>query len=737
MRFVQAPGLLFIPSCTWYHRTSETMPKITPKLIDLSSPVLAVSRVGSRVAAHLKRLGIVTVKDLLRHLPSRHEDFTQAVPIADIEPGSTVSIQGEIITIANRFIWPRRLTITTATIGDSSGAIRAVWFNQPYLEEALPTGVRVSIAGSAKLDKRGLYLASPQYEKIGDGSGNLRHTGRLIPIYPETHGITSKLLRFLIQPLLETVSIADPLPAAIRKQFGLSELGNAVRTVHYPARVEDIPAAKARLAFDDLLLLQIKALVERRKIAAVASVRIPFDETYIRTVVASLPFGLTKDQRIAAFEILKDIERPYPMNRLLEGDVGSGKTVVAFLAAAQTVRTGHQTAILAPTEVLANQHEQTLLALGSKLGIPVILLTGSETRINGVSVTKQTAKQRIVRGQACIVVGTHAVIQKDVRFGKLALVVIDEQHRFGVQQRAALLKPERSRNAVTMPHLLSMTATPIPRTLALTIFGDLDISLLREKPANRFPVMTHVVTADGREATYTQIRREVARGRQVFVICPAIEVSDRALEGTGAQLRMSELWAQVKAVQDEYKRLTADVFPDLRIAMLHGKMKSKDKNAVMEKFRSCRFDILVSTSVIEVGVDVPNASIMVVESADRFGLAQLHQFRGRVGRDDYQSHCFLFPTDDATASERLRIMAEVDDGFSLAEHDMRLRGPGEFFGLKQSGLPDLTMAALADMELIKKARQAARLILREDPSLKNNPLLKQRLATLHSLVHRE
>lgn len=633
------------------------------------------------------------------------------------------------------------MSITTAVIRDDTGGIRAVWFNQPYLEETLPEGTNVSLAGKVVLDKRGMYLSGPVYEKYSGTeapvAGALRHTGRLVPVYPETEGVTSKFLRYLIKPVLEDLVIDDPLPATMRRRFGLMDLGAAVRTIHYPESVDDVAPARARLAFDDILILQLKALTERRLLNLQRSPAVAMDTTYMRALIGQLPFRLTRDQRVATLEILRDMERPFPMNRLMEGDVGSGKTVVALLAALHAARHGLQTAILAPTEVLARQHAAVAHTLLSGMpGTSCALLTGAEARLDGVPTTKAHVKREIRSGGAALTIGTHAILQDDVTFPKLALVVIDEQHRFGIQQRAALVvQPKNTRG--TVPHLLSMTATPIPRTLALTIFGDLDISILREKPAGRQPIRTTIVAANQRDSMYAEIREQIRQGRQAFVICPIIETAIPSDVGTGKQRRFNPLWAQAKAVEDEHTRLSTDVFPDLKVAMLHGRMKSAQKEKVMREFKQGWFDMLVSTSVIEVGVDVPNATVMLIEGAERFGLAQLHQFRGRVGRAEHQSVCYLVPTEDGNASARLKALVNTDDGFKLAEADMKLRGPGEFFGLKQSGMPDLTMAALADVELIKKARLAARLIMRVDPTLQKTPLLREQLAHARTLVHAE
>ncbi|OGN27424.1 MAG: ATP-dependent DNA helicase RecG [Candidatus Yanofskybacteria bacterium RIFCSPLOWO2_01_FULL_49_17] len=723
--------------------------------MDLELPIEKLSHVGTRNLPRLKRLGISTVRDLLWHLPARYEDFSAMTAIADVQPDEKVHIQGEVVKIDTKRIFPRRMSVTTAIVKDDSGAIKAVWFNQPYIENALAEGTRVSLAGTAKLSKHGLQLSSPTYEKLRNGeygpvvpAGGLTHTEGLVPVYPETEGISSKYLRFLIKPILEQIKISDHLPDEVLDRNGLVNLEQAIHAVHYPKTPNEAEKAKERLAFDDLLLFQIKALLERRKMNQLKSVPIVFDKELVTDFISRLPFELTKDQKVAAWEILKDLEKSYPMNRLMEGDVGSGKTVVALIAAIQAAKTarpdggrGYQTVFMAPTEVLANQHMETIRGLISHTDIEVALLTAANAWTTYSLGKKADIKKRIASGQAKIIIGTHALIQKGVTFPKLALVVIDEQHRFGVKQRAHLVK-----NKDIVPHLLSMTATPIPRTLALTIYGDLDISIIKERPVGRQKIITRIVSTKDRAEAYQFIRSEIKRGRQVFVICPRIETSEakvvdaalprRARQGTSAQMKL--IWADVKAVEEEYKKLSELIFPDLKVAMLHGKMKPKEKQKAMSDFKSGKHDVLVSTSVIEVGVDMPNATVMMIENADRFGLAQLHQFRGRIGRGEHQSYCLLFATADTkTVNQRLKALVDSDDGFLLAEKDMAIRGPGEFFGTGQSGLPDLAMAALSNVELIKKARTEARILLKNDANLTNYPLLRERLDKFQKLTHFE
>ncbi|HZZ99489.1 MAG TPA: ATP-dependent DNA helicase RecG, partial [Candidatus Paceibacterota bacterium] len=706
---------------------------------DLSMPVEKLSHVGTRNLPRLKKLGIKTVRDLLWHLPSKYEDYSRIMPIADLQPGEKANVQGTVVKLNVRRIFPKRMTVIDAIVEDDSGAIKAVWFNQPYLANTLPEGTRVSLAGNVKLDKHGLYLASPTYEKIhGDENYyayNLTHTQGLVPVYPETEGITSKYLRFLIKPLLEQLELEDPLPQDLLERDDLITLQEAIHQIHYPQNIEEADQAKERLSFDDLLLFQIKALLERRKINQLKSPLIKFDQKLISGFIEKLPFELTKDQKVAAWEILKDLERSFPMNRLLEGDVGSGKTVVALIAAIEVAKAGYQAVFMAPTEVLAHQHFHTIEKLTEHIGIEIGLLTSSSAKSRAQEGKKAELKKRIAKGGVKIIVGTHALIQKDVAFDKLALVIIDEQHRFGVQQRAALIK---SSSSDLVPHLLSMTATPIPRTLALTIYGDLDISIIKEKPKNRQKIETSIVTPSERSDAYRFIRSEVKNGRQVFVICPRIEIAETTTKADSKTSQIKWQWADMKAVTEEYQKLSEQVFPDLKVAMLHGRMKPKEKQAIMDRFKGGWIDILVSTSVIEVGVDVPNATVMMIENADHFGLAQLHQFRGRIGRGEHRSYCLLLTSSaEKSVNQRLKALESTDDGFALAEKDMSLRGPGSFFGTEQSGLPDLAMAALANVELIKKARTEARTILKADPNLKGHPELKRQLERFQRMTHFE
>ncbi len=725
-------------------------------MLDLTTPIEKLNHVGPKSLLRLKQLGINTVKDLLHHFPTRYDDYSNIVPISEIkESGMTVGIQGEVTDIKINQLWRRRMSITSAVISDETDEVRAVWFNQPYLENSLPIGTIVSLAGKVNTDKKGLFLSNPQYEKVFK-KNELTHTGRLVPVYPVTKGITSKYLRFLLKPVLaQAKSLPDPLPSPLLSKYDFPGINKALQHIHFPENVKEAEGAGKRFAFEDILLFQLRVLRDHRQLQTLKSSQIKFDKDLISDFVKNLPFELTNDQRVSAYEILQDLERSYPMNRLLNGDVGSGKTIVAFVAAYQAVSLGLQVAFMAPTEILAKQHFETAVKIfnNKKTTVRIGLLTGSEARqwpIDeleeapmtlsigvptdnvGKKISKKLMNQKIANGEIDLLIGTHAVIQKGVQFKNLALVVIDEQHRFGVEQRMKLVK-----NQNLVPHLLSMTATPIPRTLALTIYGDLDVSLLKEKPKGRQEIITKIISDTQREEAHKFIEREIKKGRQVFVVCPRIDSSAAAKDGQKiSQAKL--LWAEIKAVTDEYKKLSEKVFPKYKIAMLHGKMKFADKSKIIGDFKNGDYDVLVSTSVIEVGVDIPNATIMMIESAERFGLAQLHQFRGRVGRGSQQSHCLLFTSsDNAPIGRRLRTLEKTNDGFELAEMDLKIRGPGEFTGIKQSGLPDIAMASLGDIELIKKARLEAKLLLKEDPTLKKYPALLIRLAEIQRLVHFE
>jgi len=694
----------------------------------LETKIGEIKKVGPAYLKRLQKLKIETIRDLFFHFPRRYDDFSQIVPISQLKLGQIATIQGIVAEIKTVRIFRRKMTLTEAIVKDGTGSIKAVWFNQPYLSQTLSKGRKVWLAGKTAFEKKVLCLSNPVYEIAG--TADSVHTGRLIPVYPETSGLSSRYLRFLIKPLLFlTGQIKEFLPFSVRKEFNLMDLNKAVRQIHFPESQALAHLARQRLAFDEMFLTQLAILEQKEKLTREKAAAIPFNQKLVKSFVQKLPFQLTNDQRLAAWEIIKDMEKEKPMNRLLNGDVGSGKTAVAAIAALETAKAGYQAALMAPTEILARQHFETFKQMLQKTKWKIGLLTGSENLVNSVKAKRPQLKKDIKAGKIKIIIGTHALIQEDINFKNLALVIVDEQHRFGVAQRAALQKKiYRIEDGLpTIPHLLSMTATPIPRTLSLTLYGDLDISLLKEMPKGRQKIITEIVPPDQRQKAYDFVRKQVKQKKQVFVICPLIEESEKLSARSGQ--------AEIKSVTQEYEKLSKEIFPDLKIAMLHGKLKAKEKEEIMKKFKEGKTDILVSTSVVEVGVDIPNAAVMLIESAERFGLAQLHQFRGRIGRGKHQSYCFLFAESSAKkTSQRLSALLTCKNGFELAEKDLKLRGPGDFFGERQWGLPDLTMSSLDDLELVKKARKAALMVL--DNRLLN-PALKEKIKEFKKIIHLE
>ncbi len=701
--------------------------------MDLSTLVEKLSRVGPQYQKKLKKLGIKTVGQLLFHFPHRYEDFSNMVPIAKAEPGQPLSIQGKILEIKNIRTFKKRMTLTQAVVSDESGTIKVIWFNQPYLINTFKKGDSLFLAGKITSKASSRYLSSPAYEKIPDNIENLdlTHTGRLIPVYPETEGLSSRWLRFIVKPLLTKLKkeIPDPLPEKLREEHKLLPLEKAIWQIHFPDSLKSAEEAKERFAFEELFNLSLLVLRERMKLAKEKAIAILLNFSLTKKFTNSLAFKLTDDQKKAVWQILKDLEKPRPMNRLLEGDVGSGKTVVATIAALNVAKAGYQVAFMAPTEILTKQHAKTVGELLKKFNLNIGLITGKENQLKNKKIPRKQLLENIKKGKVDILIGTHALVQKEVKFGKLALVIIDEQHRFGVEQRAHLCQQKD-----LIPHFLSMTATPIPRTLSLTIYGDLDLSLIRELPKGRKKVITKVIPPKEREKTYNFIREQVKKGGQVFVICPRIEPTRSDLiDEVGPHS-----WAEVKAVKEEYGKLSKKIFPDLKVAMLHGKMKNEEKEKIMKSFKDGKTNILVSTSVVEVGIDIPAATVMMIEGADKFGLAQLHQFRGRVGRRKEQSFCFLFTEfPGKLTNQRLRAITVCENGFELAEKDLQIRGPGDFSGQRQWGIPDLAMDSLKDMSLVEETRQAAKEILVEDPELKKHPLLREKLEEFQKRIHLE
>lgn len=871
--------------------------------IALDTPLYEALGPKSIFLKKLTRLGVTTVRDLLWHFPVRYEDFSKIYNIAELEPGQEATICGEIEEVNTKRTWRRGMSVTEAMIADATGSIRAIWFNQPYIANALHTGRTANFSGKVSFSREGeLYFSNPVHEIIHAGI-ETKHTARLVPVYPETKGLTSRGLRFVIRSVMKHNPVfTEWLPETVLKSHHLPEIHTAIDDIHFPKKIDDVLTAQKRFSFEDLFMLQLFNLRQKLKLSARTAPTIPIDIERIKTILAGLSFTLTHSQKQSLWEIVQDMSLTRPMNRLLQGDVGSGKTIVATIAAISAAEHGFQTAFMAPTEILARQHFETMKKLCAKITSheqPVIgLATGSDSIVffeNDIEakIPKKDFAKKTARGDIAIIFGTHALIQKSMRFKNLGLVIIDEQHRFGVKQRQALLaqthtdftqtetdqlpdmneshkliyenltyqirgaifavkkelglghkeaiyqkameKEFKKRNlscekeksidirydqekigtyrpdfivdgkilvelkalpsvgkfektqiwhylkatnyrlallinfgrndvsieriihgyenenneessplmsvsspyqSVSMPHLLSMSATPIPRTLMLTIFGDLDLSLITELPAGRHPITTTIVPPQKRQATYDFTQREIKNGRQAFVICPRIETPDDPKPDLG-HFRTLAL-QEIKTVKEEYEKLSKKIFPDLRIAMIHGQMPAKEKEKTMNEFRENKISILVATSVIEVGVDIPNASIMMIEGADRFGLAQLYQFRGRVGRGEHQSYCFLMEdAPNGTANARLKAIERAKNGFELAEEDMKLRGPGEFLGEAQSGFSDIMMRALKDPEIVKESREAVINVLQNDPHLSRAPILKEKLAEFEKTIHRE
>ncbi len=706
---------------------TRTLRKPVPKVKgdSIESAITVIKGIGPGLVTKFLRLGVKTVRDLLYFFPRRHLDYSQLKHISELTEGNEETIIANIWQSQVTFLGGRRGT--EAIVGDETGNVRAVWFNQPYLAKRLTTNSRIVLSGRVRLFKGRHVFESPEWEIVEEK--DLVHTGRLVPVYPLTSGLYPRQVRKLMKETVEQWSwqMADFLPSELRQRCHLIDLPQAVSQAHYPEDLAAKDKARARLAFDELFLLQLGVMSKKHDWqVAGAGVAFKVKPSVLEGFLKSLPFQLTFAQQRALKEILADLQKSQPMCRLLQGEVGSGKTVVATVALLVAVANSCQAAFMAPTEILAEQHFATISHLLARAGqaeeeepyirryagllsrpVTVALLIGD---INQVK--KQEVQQQVAEGKVDIVIGTHALIQKGVDFRQMGLAVVDEQHRFGVTQRSAL------RQKGVRPHVLVMTATPIPRTLALTLYGDLDLSVVDQLPPGRQAVKTKWLQPEQREAAYAFIRKQVASGRQAFIICPLIEESE-AIDAQAAVV--------------EYQRLSQEVFPDLRLGLLHGRMPASEKDEVMRRFRASELKILVSTPVVEVGIDVPNATVMLVESADRFGLSQLHQFRGRVGRGQEQSYCMLLAENPSEVGRlRLDIIEKVQDGFTLAEEDLKLRGPGEFFGTRQSGLPDLRMARLSDIALLELARNEAIALFQIDPQLKmsEHTLLAKELARI-------
>ncbi len=677
--------------------------------MQLSSPLTDAKGVGAAVAAKLGVLGLKTAGDIIDYFPRRYDDYSAVTPVRQLTKPGPVTIQAEITSIKGRYV-RRGMHITEAIASDETGSTRLVWFNQPYREAGMKRGAQYYISGNFELSYQHFAIQNPSTELMSDFPVN---TARIVPIYRETKGLNSRQLRAMVTQLMPLIEVLpETLPAWIITGNKLMSRSQAVRAMHFPESTDELDAARRRLGFEEVFQLILASLLNKQELQTEYAPAVPFQEQLAKDFVKNLPFQLTDAQRKVVWQIYQDIQLERPMNRLVEGDVGAGKTVVAAMAAVMVLHSGHQAALMAPTELLARQHADTLqkllqpLGYGDKVGLLVGSLSAKQ---------KQIARQRIADGSIRFMVGTNALIQETVDMHSLELVIIDEQHRFGVDQRKEL-----QIKAGHMPHVLSLTATPIPRSLALTLYGELDVSLLDVKPGGRKPILTEIVSPNSRKDLYAKIDAELNTGRQMFVVCPLISESG-LISSTAAE----------KVYADMSKR----DFKHRRVGLLHGKLKAADKNAIMADFVAGKLDILVSTTVIEVGVDVPNASIMLIEDAERFGLAQIHQLRGRVGRSDAQGYCYLMLGDSKAPSRRLRALQSSNDGFKLAELDLELRGPGAIYGAAQHGELDLRIAKLTDTRLIQAARKAAQEFIDRDEKLLHYSQLAEHVKRLRSVTN--
>ncbi len=674
----------------------------------LDRDLSTVLRTTKRHLGRLELLGVRTVRDLLMYFPRDFQDKSNFTKISDLKIEETNTIKGTLRTLFN--IKSRSgKKITRGLFCDETGSIEVIWFNQPHLVKMLPRKKEIILTGKAKITSGKLSLVSPAYEIIRPYEEQI-HTGRIVPVYHETEGISSKWLREKLKPLIDhwTDLFEEYMPPEVIQPHNLIDYKTAIKNIHFPESDELLIRARERLAFDELFLLQLKVLQKKwywQQISSDQKKSLTIYSDILKQCIDKLSFELTNAQKRVLKEILADLNKPIPMSRLIQGDVGSGKTIVAALSALNTVKNGYQVAIMAPTEILAKQHYQTFLETLREFSLNIQFIAGSTQDSQ-----KENIKNQMKTGTVDIVIGTHALIQEDIGFHRLGLAIIDEQHRFGVKQREIL-------KSFGSPHLLSMTATPIPRTLAITIYGDQDLSIIDEMPKGRQQIITRVVPEKKRVDAYRWIEDQINKGRQAFIICPLINESDTL---------------ELKSVQEEYARLREHIFPKLKLGMLHGKLKQEEKDQIMSEFKENKINILVSTSVIEVGIDIPNATIMLIEGAERFGLSQLHQFRGRVGRGAHQSYCFLFTSNlSEEGKTRMNAMESHSSGFELAEIDLKLRGPGEVYGVRQSGIPDLKMASLTDFIGIEKARKSASEIIDKDPLLKNYPKLEKKIAEMN------
>jgi ATP-dependent DNA helicase RecG len=674
----------------------------------LNSPLTDVKGVGEQLAKKFAGIGVATISELIDYFPRRYDDYSMVVPIRDMSPGP-VTIQAVIKQVKGRYV-RRGMHVTEAVASDDTGSVKLVWFNQPYREQGTKRDQDYYISGEFALKAGRFSITSPSMELVSEFPVN---TARIIPIYRETKGLKSAQIRKVLGQVIPMIrQLPETLPVWVVKQYSLMSRAEAIEMIHFPKSPDHLQAARKRLGFEEIFGLALAALLNKKELLLERAVEIDFNEQLAKDFVSHLPFKLTDDQRKVVWQIYQDMEKSQPMNRLVEGDVGSGKTVVAVMAAMMAMRQGFQVALMAPTELLARQHAESLVEMLQPLGFgqTVGLLVGGLKPAQ-----KKQMHERIKAGDVQLIVGTHALIQDKVDMHKLGLVIVDEQHRFGVEQRKAL--QAKAGHAL---HVLNMTATPIPRSLALTLYGELDVSVISAKPAGRKPIQTKIVSPNSRKQLYEKIETELLAGRQMFVVCPLVSESDVL---------------PAKSAEETYEELRKGPFKKYRVGLLHGKMKPDQKDAVMQQFAKHELDILVATTVIEVGVNVPNATVMLIENAERFGLAQIHQLRGRVGRSDEQGYCYLMMSDSSQPSRRLRALETSSDGFALAELDLEIRGPGAIYGTMQHGQLDLRIAKLTDVKLIAAARSIAGKFIDQKENLVQYKELYDRVQKLRAVTN--
>ncbi len=688
------------------------------------STLSQLKTVGEKTEKTLRKLGLETILDLVFYFPYRYEKYETCQTLDNIKMNEPCVIQGRIDLLDNKKSFRKKMFITEALISDDSGALPIIWFNQPFIGKTLKVGDEISLAGKIVNNYGRPIMISPVYEKINLNKEKI-HTKNIVPVYSLTSNITQKQLRFLIDQALEKIKeVPEFLPAKTLKRQKLLDINTAIRKIHFPENEKDIEQTISRFKFSELFSFQLKSYLLKQKIEQKIAMPLPTKLDAIKRFIASLPFKLTNDQKKTAWQILQDCEKRTPMSRLLQGDVGSGKTIVAFITLLNCVKNKKQGALMAPTEILAKQHYDNALKLFAKLDLKIGFISSKNQLANFPLTSNKKDRAQEIAKEAQIIIGTHSLIQEKINFKILVLIIIDEQHRFGVQQRQEIINKNINENKTT-PHFLSMTATPIPRSLALTSFYGLNFSIISEKPKNRQEIITKIITPEKKNEMYQFIAQEISSGRQAFIVCPLIDPSDKL--GT-------------KSVKDEYLKLKKDIFPEIEIAMLHGKMKSSEKEEIMQKFLNQEIKILISTSVIEVGVDVPNATVMLIEGAERFGLAQLHQFRGRVGRSDLASYCFLSLSENNSDNpllpdktnynptiSRLEALQKHQDGLELAKIDLKNRGSGNFYGTAQSGVMNFRFASIFDSDIIYQVDQEIKKLTEFNPDLKNYPLLLKKI----------